>query len=837
MAVACEIGMSTVATVESLGRDFSYALRGLLRRPAFTLAAVLTCAVGIGANTAIFSVVYGVLIKPLPYPDADELVSVWHTAPGITAGDVNFSPTMYFTYLDENRTFQDLGMWSASGATFAGIGEPEQARTGWATHGALQALGVHPLLGRVFAEADDVPRAEVLPVILTHAYWQRRFGGEESVIGRTLTVNSQPAQVIGVMPADFRFFGVTPEIDAILPLRFERAGLSLGNFSQQGIARLKPGVSLEEANADVARMLPIWLDAWPSTPGGGVTRAGIENSRIAPSLRPLKTDIVGSVANMLWILMGTIGAVLLIACANVANLMLVRSEARRQEFAIRAALGARPGRIARELLVESLVLGIAGGALGLGFAYAGLELLVSIGPARLPRLQEIAIDPFVLAFAVATSLASSLLFGSIPAAKHASWLGGLNSAARSATASRERSSTRNVLVVVQVALALVLVVSSGLMIRTFEALGEVDAGFTSPEQVQTARISARGDSDRILQTQRDILEKIAALPGVESASFAYSVPMETGRVQSEIVFVEDRTYSPGETPPLRRQKYVAPGYFGTIGTRLIAGRDVTWTDIDNGGYVGVISENLAREIWGEPSAALGERIRVGASEARWREVIGVAQNVHEDALHLAPPSMVYWPIKMEGWFGDQTFAMPAINYVVRSERAGTASLVREIQQAVWSVDSNLPVFLIRTVQDLYAESLERTSFALVLLAIAGAMALALGVIGIYGVISFIVSQRKREIGIRLALGAQPAALQRMFVRQGLVLTAIGVAAGLLAAVALTRWMSSLLFGVGPLYPATYVASFAVILAAAALASFVPARRAATVDPVETLKVE
>jgi predicted permease len=825
--------MSTVAALDSLLRDFSYALRGLLRGPAFTLAAVLTLGVGIGANTAIFSVVYGVLIRPLPYPEADELVSIWHTAPGINAADLNFSPSMYFTYLDENRTFQNLGMWSASGATFAGLGEPEQARTAWVTHGALQALGVQPLLGRVFGEADNVPRAEVLPVILTHAYWQRRFGGDESVIGRAFTVNSQPAQVIGVMPASFRFFDVTPEIDAILPLRYERNGLVLGNFNQQGVARLKPGVSLEEANADVARMLPIWLDRWPAE-SGGVSREGIERWRIAPSVRPLKRDIVGGVTSMLWILMGTIGGVLLIACANVANLMLVRAEARRHEFAIRAALGARPGRIARELLVESLVLAIAGGALGLALAYAGLELLLAIGPATLPRLREIAIDPVVLAFAVAASLVSSLLFGSIPAMKHAAAHGGLSGAARAATAGREHFRTRNVLVVVQVALALVLIVSSGLMIRTFEALGDVDAGFTRPENVQTARISARGDAARILQTQRDILEKIESLPGVASASFAYAVPMETGRVQNSVVFIEDRTYAAGETPPPRRLKYVAPGYFGTIGTRLVAGRDLTWTDVENGGYVAVISENLARELWGEPAAALGSRIRQ-SGDAPWREVIGVAQDVHEDALHQAPPAMVYWPIKTGS--GDEAFTMPAVNYVVRSERAGTATLVREIEEAVWSVNADLPVFLIRTLQDLYAESLARTSFALVLLAIAGTMALALGIIGIYGVISYVVSQRAREIGIRLALGAQPAALQRMFVRQGLTLTAIGVAAGLVGAVAVTRGMSALLFGVSPLDPATYVASFAVILAAAALASLLPARRAATVDPVETLRAE
>jgi predicted permease len=823
--------------VDWISHDLKHALRAMLRRPLFALTVVLTLAVGIGANTAIFSVVRGVLIKPLPYPNADELVSVWHTAPGANVTDLNFSPTMHATYREQNRTFQSLGMWTSSGATLRGAGEPEQLRTVWATSGALQALGVQPLLGRLLLEAEDVAGADgPQPVLLTYAYWQRRFGGDEAAVGRAVTINAQPAEIVGVMPRDFRFLDVT-DADAILSLRFAPGQMTIGNFSARGIARLAPGVSLEQANADVARMLPIWLDAWPIQQQGGVTRAGIESWRIAPALRPLKTDIVGSVTSMLWILMATIGAVLLIACANVANLLLVRAEARRHDFVIRAALGAGPGRIARELLLESFVLGAAGGAAGLAIAYLGIELLQAAGPASLPRLHELSVDPVVLAFAVGASLLSSLLFGAFPAVKFGLRRISLNVGARGATAGRERSSTRNVLVVVQVALALVLIVSSALMIRTFEALRDVDAGFTNPEQVQTARITVGGSSaERSFQTQRDILDKIAALPGVASASFAYAVPMEPGRVSTGLAFAEDGSYDAGVIPPLRRQKYVAPNYFATIGTRLIAGRDLTWADIDNGGHVAVVSENLARELWGEPTAAIGKRIRENATGGSSREVIAVAQNVHEDALHLAPPTMVYYPIKMAG-AGGQTFLMPAINYVVRSDRAGTESLVREIQEAVWSVNSDLPVFLIKRLQDLYADSLARTSFTLVLLGIAGAMALGLGVIGIYGVVSYLVSQRTREIGIRLALGAPVGEIKRMFVRQGLTLTAVGVGAGLVAALVLTRLMMSLLFGVGPFDPVAYAVALSVIATAAALASYVPARRAAAVDPMETLRAD
>ena len=730
-----------------------------------------------------------------------------------------------------------------------GVGDPEQARIRLVSDGVLQALGVQPMLGRWFSEADHAPQAAgpvFQPgdtVILTHAYWQRKFGGDPGVIGRSMSIDSRPTEIVGVMPAGFRFLNMTPEAEVILPMQLDRSRVVLAGFGNlQGIGRLKPGVTLADAQADAARMLPIWLDAWPAPPGGA-QRDAVANWRVAPAFVSLKDTIVGNIASTLWVLMGTIGAVFAIACANVANLMLVRADARRQEFAVRSALGAGRGRIARELLVESTVLGALGGAAGLVLAYVGLRLLVAFGPTSLPRLQEISIDPSVLAFVIVASLVSSLLLGSIPAFKHAAQSAAPLSAARGATASRERHRARNALVVAQVALALVLIVCSGLMLRTFSALRDVDPGVSRPEAVQIARINITQaistDPERYTQIQRQILDGIAAIPGVEAASFGFGAPMEATRTPPCALYVEGERYDAGETAPTRRFQYVAPGYFATVGTQMVAGRDITWPDIDAGGKVAVISEGLARELWGEPAAALGKRVRESRPDAPgiWRDVIGVVRDVHEDGVSLDAPRLVYWPVLRESSFGQPKTGMPAIAYVVRSERAGTASFVAEINQAVWAVNRDLPVFLVRTVQDLYAGFLAQTSFTLVMLAIAAAMALGLGVVGIYGVMAYVVSQRTREIGIRLALGAQPAALKRMFVVGALARVAIGVVVGLVAAFALTRLMSSLLFGIGPLDAPTYLAALGVLLAAAAFASYMPARRAASIDPVETLKAE
>ena len=587
-------------------------------------------------------------------------------------------------------------------------------------------------------------------------------------------------------------------------------------------------------------MLGIWLKAWPTPPG--FDRALFENARLAPDLKPLKQEVVGDIGTVLWVLMGTIGLVLLIACANVANLLLVRAEGRQQELAIRAALGAGWGRIAREMLLESLTLGVIGGVLGLGLAYAAVRILVAKGPATLPRLTEIGIDPLVLAFTLGVSLFAGLLFGVIPVLKYAGpHLGtALRAGGRSLSSSRERHRARNTLVVVQVALALVLLIGSGLMIRTFQALRNVQPGFTHPEELQLMRILiSEGqvkEPEQVMRMQNAMLDKLAAIPGVTSV--ALGKRRAARRVSTTTMFcsLKIRPIPPARSLPSAGIGLSRPEFFKTTGTPLIAGRDFTWTDLYDKRRVAMVSENLAREMWGGPSAALGKRIREGAADP-WREIVGVVGDVYDDGAQKKPPAFAYWPALMDAFYGPQGTVQRFAVFVIRTKRAATEGFVTEARQAVWSVNSNLPVFAIRTVQDLYDQSMARTSFTLVLLAIAGAMALILGIVGIYGVIAYAVTQRTREIGIRMALGAQAAGLRQMFVRQGLLLAGIGAIIGLGAAAGLTRLMSSLLFGVAALDPLTYAGVAAILIAAAALASYLPARRATRVDPLDALRAE
>lgn len=835
--------MNTIAFFDTLSRDVRYGLRALRHNPVFTVVALLTIAIGIGANTAVFSVVNSVLLKPLPYPKSAELVALRQVAPG-AAGLASFSdglrlsPSMYFTYAEHNRTFQSLGVWTTGSANVTGLAEPEQVRTVQVSDGVLQALGVPPEAGRWLSATDQIPRGRET-VMLSYGYWQRRFGGERSAIGRNIEMDSRPREIIGVMPQGFRL--VNAEFDLIEPLAFDRGKLILAGFGFEGIARLRPGVAITQANADMARMVSVWMDSWSNGPG---TNPRIyETWRITPAIRPLKQEVVGNVSDVLWVVMGTIGLVMLIACANVTNLLLVRAEARQQELAVRAALGAGRGRIVRELLVESVLIGLMGGVLGLGLAHEGLHVLVAIGPANLPRLSEISIDPRTLGFTLVLSVLSGLLFGLIPALKYAGPRIAviLRSAGRTSSVSRERHRARNSLVVVQVALALVLMVSAGLMIRTFQALRTVEPGFTHAEHLQTMRMSIPESlvtkPEQVIRIQNDIVDKVAAIPGVTSVGFASEMPMEGYDSIWDSIFAEGKTYPASEIPPLRFYKYVSPAFFHTAGTRIIAGREITWTDVYGLRPVVMLSENLARELWGTPSAAIGKRIREFPSMP-WQEVIGVIQDVRENGVDHKTPEIVYWPSLGENIYGPSPVnALRTVTFVIRSERAGTESFLSQVRQAVWSVNSNLPVASVRTMQEVYGESLARTSFTLVMLAIAGGMALVLGIIGIYGVISYAVSQRRREIGIRLALGAQQGELRKMFVRYGLTLAAAGVAIGLGSAVILMRLMKSLLFGISPLDPLTYAIVPVVLVAAAVLASYLPARRAAAVDPMEALRAE
>jgi predicted permease len=811
--------------------------RRLARAPLFTVITLITLAAAVGANTVVFSVIEGVLLKPLPYPQPENLVGVWLTAPGINLKDCELSPSDYFIFREQGRTFQDIGAYGGDSVSVTGVAEPEQVPALVVTEGTLSLLGVHPILGRTFTKEDDLPNTPET-VILTHGYWRRKFGGDTSVVGRTLVIDGKARQVIGVLPQNFHFLD-WEDPALLLPYRFDRNKTHVGNFSYNAIARLKPGVTLVQLNADIARMLPIVLSSFP-TPQG-FSKKLFEDAHIAPNARPLKQDVVGDVSQVLWVLMGSIGMVLLIACANVANLLLVRVEGRRQELALRAALGAGWGRIASELMLESVILGLLGGGVGLGLAYATLRVLRVVGPSGLPRIREIGIDGPVLLFTLLVALLASLLVCCVPIFKYAGvrLTTGIREGARGVSQSREQHRARSVLVVVQVALALVLLICSGLMIRTFRALTNVDPGFTRAAELQTFRISIPDtqvkEPERVVRMQEQILHGIEAISGVSSASIGTKIPMTSGGWHDPI-FIEGRAYAEGQLPPLNLFKFVSPGFLGTLGARLIAGRDVTWTDTYKGIPVALVSENVARENWGDPSAALGKRIRVGTKDD-WREIIGVVADIHEDGVSQKVPNVIYWPLLQNRFESDEISVRREVAFVIRTSRAGSETFLNEVRQAVWAVNPNLPVADVHTVDYYYRKSLARTSFTLVMLGVAGSMALLLGVVGLYGVIAYSVSQRTREIGIRMALGAQSQTLTRMFVRHGFVLTLVGVVFGLASAAILMRLMSSLLFNVRPVDPVTYSAVSAGLIATALLASYLPSRRAATVDPVDALRAE
>ena len=835
-------GAPTRFLFDDLWQDIRYTARTIRKQPGFAAAAVVTLALGIGATTAIFSVVNAVLINPLPYPDSDALVTVVHTVDG--RDEAYFGDQIYTTYAERHRTFDAFGVWSpyAGAATVSGQGDPEEVRVLAVSQGLLTALGVRSEIGRGFSAADDTPGAPAT-VILTNSYWHRTFGGDPDVVRRVLTINSRPHQIIGVMPAEFRFGGAVVNAtmrasspDIILPLQIDPAR-PVPVWRHLGVARLKPGVTVAQANADVDRMIAIWSSPsermkWPSA---------FRNTRYGASMRPLKQDVVGNVGRMLWVLMGTIGIVLLMACANVANLLLVRADARRQEFAIRTALGARWTRVARALLAESLMLALLGGALGIGLAYGALRLLVATGPSDLPRLSEISIDTVALGFAVLVSLLSGLLFGFIPILRYAEpqLAMAIGNGGRGAGLTRDRQRSQHALVAVQIALALVLLVSSGLMIRSFQALRRVEPGFAEPERILTFSLSIPptevADPERLTRMQQELVDKLAAIPGVASAAFTSRLPMDTSGRTSFPLFAEGKA-DDGRTPPSRQIRFISPGLFRTLGTPLIVGGDFTWIDIDDKRDVAILSENLAREMWGSPAAALGKRIREG--NGIWRDVVGVTGDIYDEGVHQPPTPTLFLPARLH----VKTLGLPSVlsrrvTFVIRSERTGTAHLLNQAREVVRSVNANLPLAQVRTLGEVYDQSMARTSFTLVMLSIAGAMALLLGICGIYGVIAYTVSQRRREIGIRMALGARAPDIRGLFVRRGLVLVGTGMAIGLGGAAGLTQLMQSLLFGISPLDPITFTAMPIILAAIGVLASYVPARRAADVDPVEALRAE
>ncbi len=800
-------------------------IKRLGRATGFSITTIVTLAIGIGATTAIFSVVNGILLNPLPYPDSDRLVALRHQVDRQPALDLAASPALYFTYRDHNEAFESVALWYSGTASVTGMGNPQVVELLRATTEFLPTLRVAPLLGRNFTAAEDQP-GSALTVLLSHAYWQRMFGGAESALGQSMTIDGALHEIVGVLPPGFRF--LDRPADVLVPAQLNRALAFAGSTGENGIARLRDGVTMVEASADVERMLPVWAEEFPVVPG--IPPTWLED--FAPNLRALKAEIVGDLDDVLWVLMGTIGMLLVIACANVANLQLVRSEARERELSIRVALGAGWANLAKGLVTESLLLGVAAGGLGLGLAVVGLPVLLAAAAGDLPGALVVTIDTTVVLFCAGISLAAGVLAALVPVLRYASprVAASLNASARSATGTREQHRVRNVLVIGQVALALVLLVSAGLMLRTLTALRDIDPGYSAPGQVQTFSVSIpqaeEPDYAVVKQRLAAIQDRVAAVAGVDTVGFSSRLPLVSSGPSGPFT-LESRT---GEGPLSLQFRYLSPGVFDAWGAPLVAGRPFNWEDSHQSRLVGVVSESFAVREFGSAAAAVGQRLR-RSENAPWFEIVGVAGDVRHRGFEQAADDTIYLPLVEFAQFSRTKY------FFVRSQRTGTAGFVDDIRQAIWSVEPELPIAGIQTLADIEDGALAQTSLTLLLLSITATMALLLGLIGIYGVISYLLARQARELGIRLALGARAAALARLVFGRVLMLVVIGAGTGIVAAAVLGRLMQSLLFGVAALDPVTFVVVAVALVVTTLAAGMLPALRIARIDPSTALRAE
>jgi predicted permease len=827
------------ATLADGIRDLRLGLRALRKRPLFTGVVVLVLALGIGATSAIFTLVDAIVLSPLPFDDADRLMAIQHAATGRGLNDVGQCAAWHFTYEDEARVFEHLGMFRGSTASVTGDGPPEALPELLVTEGVLLATRTVPVAGRIFTAEDMDPDGQPT-IMLGYGYWQSRFGGDPSVVGRTIQVDGLSREIIGVAPEEINALGTDAAL--ITPLRFRRSSLFVGNIGFDAVGRLRDGVTIQEAVADLARAMPM---AWDKFPGGPVASSS-DPSLYEVVVYPLKDDLVGSVASILWILLGGVAVVLLIACANVANLFLVRSGAKEGEMAVRTAMGASSRRIGWEYLKESLLLGIMGGAGGLALAQVGLRSLLTMAPTNLPRMDEVTLNPTVLFFTLVISLGAGVFFGLFPLLRRGSGdlVDGLKEGGRSGLKDLRRSRAQNLLAISQMALALVLLVAAGLMLRSFQTLRQVDPGFRNPEEIMTVALYIPGSEIQegadVALAYEAMAHRLEGIPGVSSVGLATEVPMAFGGNVNPF-YVRGEELDPNGPRLSRRHKWIGEGYLETLQIPLLYGRDITWDDVHNRAPVALLSETLAREVFGSPEEALGQFIAARPDPPAWKEVVGVVRDVREDGMDADPPPLVYWPqVTLGFWEGnapDQVQTWRGAGFAIRSNRIGTPGFMEEIQQAIWEVNPNLPLLRSGPLDRFMVESMSRVSFTMTLLGIAGGVALILGLVGVYGVISFGVSQRSRELGMRMALGAESGQVMGMVVRQGAVLALVGVTLGSGLAFGVTRLMSSVLFNVSPTDPLTFGIVAGGLLSVALLASYLPARRAAKVDPIVALRVE
>ncbi len=806
--------------MESLAQDVRYAFRTLAKRPGFTAVVVLTLAFGLGANTAIFSLVDAVLLHPLPFAEADDLVQIWERKDASGRERNVVSPANFVDWRRETESFAEMaGFWRRS-INLAGLEAPEEVQIAFASPGIFRLLRLPAAAGRVFAE-DDVPLGEFSSdgVVLSHDFWQRRFGGDPDAVGRSVTVGSSSVTIIGVAAAEARL--VEPATDLWMPTTFAWANrVDEGRFIQV-VGRLAPGVELDRARAEMAEVSRRLEQAHPDfNTGWGV------------SLVPLAEQLVGDVRPALLLLLAAVALLLLVACANVANLLLARAAGREREIAIRTALGAGSGRIFRQLATESVILVVAAAVLGLWLGTVGTGTLLTLLPDDLavPQMEGVHLNGSVLAFTTLLTLATGLVFGLVPAlgtwsSRLTRGLGG----GRGESGSRRHRWLRNGLVVAEIALALVLVLGAGLLFRSFVELRGVDPGLDL-ENVLTARVTLPRSTYDSPETRTAFFaeagERLAALPGVESASAIQWLPL-SGRRSATTFFVEDRPQPEPGAEPVTDVRVATPGYFETVAMPLLAGRTIDGRDHVDAPPVAVVNETLARRFWPGENA-VGKRLSYSWGDWVSVEVVGVVGDVHFRGVDTPVDPALFRPHAQD--------PNGQMNLVIRSAME-PASLIPAVTLAIRGLDANLPVANFKTLADYHSGILATPRLNMLLTAAFSLLALALAAVGVYGLMSYAVTQRTREIGIRMALGAERGRILALVVRHGLALAAAGVALGLAGAFALTRLLESLLFGVSATDLLTFTAVPLVLVATALAACLLPARRASRVDPTVTLRYE
>ena len=807
------------------------AAQGLRRVPGFTALCVLTLAVAIGADTAVFSIVDAVLLRPLPYPRADRLVGLWHTLPGLGLKEVGLSDATYLLYRGHRRALAEMAIYRAGLVNLTGGDVPERVPSARATATLFTVLGVAPALGRVFDAAEERPGAPPVAV-LSDQLWRRRLGGDPRVLGRTVRVDGVATQVIGVMPAGFAF----PRLDTALwlPLTIDPAKLSVGGLNFYGVGRLASGATPQVAAAELngfARRLDHWLP--------GEDSEVMVASGFAALARPLRDELVGEVGKALWVLFGAVGCILVIACANVANLLIVRGEGRQREMAIHTALGAPRRRLIGAVLAESLLIGLGAGVAGMLLAWGGLRLLAVLRQTALALLPPPAIDPRAMGFAVALSVVTSVLFGLLPAWRSSRSEGlaaALKGGGRAMTAGRARQLVRQALAALQLAMALVLLTGSGLMLQSFRRLAAVDPGF-QPAGALTLDLAlpsaAYPDDLAVAHFFDEALARIAALPGVAAAGATTTLPLQSAQATDHVLEGYPR---PDKAPPLVFElEHVTPEYFRAMGIPVLAGRGLERADPEQRGGAVVVSAALARKYW--PQGALGRRLRPGQdSKLRdpWYTIVGVAGDVRQTGLVEKAPETVYYPLlgKARGdWVARQ------MTVVVRtaSRQVAPESLAPAIRRELARISADLPVANVRTLEEVLHRARSRYEFSALMVLLATVIAVALGAVGLYGFVSYLVGQRSAEIGIRMALGATDRAIRWLVVREALAIAAAGLGAGMAAAAALAGWTVSLLFAVSPLDPLSFVLAPLLLVTVTLVASYLPADRAARVEPRTALE--